>query len=69
MSKANSKKHFEMIRKIAEWQKKNLKKFYYTHSTFGILKTEDPSVEALMYIDEYKDQKSYDKFSKAYSKE
>ena len=51
---------------IAEWQKSNRKKFFYTHSTFGVLKSEDPSVETWMYIDEYKDQESYDIFLKAF---
>jgi hypothetical protein len=62
VSDANAKKFLEMMSRFVEWQKQNSKKFYYTHSTFGILKSEDPSVETWMYIDEYKDQESYDKF-------
>ena len=50
------------MERFVEWQKQNRSKFYYTHSTFGIVKSEDQSEEAWMYIDEYKDQESYDKF-------
>jgi hypothetical protein len=62
VSKANAKKFLEFMGRFVEWQKENRKKFYYTRSTFGILKTEDTAVETWMYIDEYKDQESYDKF-------
>jgi hypothetical protein len=68
ISKANAKKHREMIRKIVEVIKKNREKLYPTHSTFCVLKSEDPSVETWMGIDEYKDQESYDKFMKQFQK-
>jgi hypothetical protein len=68
VSEANSKKHLEMIRKIAEAIKRNRGKLYLTHSTFCVLKSEDPSVETWMGIDEYKDEESYDKFMKEFRK-
>jgi hypothetical protein len=66
VSKANAEKHLEMISKVVEWVKQNRKLLYFTHSTYSILKTEDPSVETWMNIDEYKDQESYDKFTKTF---
>jgi hypothetical protein len=66
--KANVKKHLEMTRKIVEVIKKNRGKLYLTHSTFCVLKNEDPSVETWMGIDEYKDEASYDKFMKEFHK-
>jgi len=68
VSKANIKKHLEIMRKFVKWQKQNRRKFCYMHSTFGVLKSEDSSVETWMYIDEYKDQESYDKSAKALEK-
>ena len=65
VSKANAEKHLEMVGKVVEWQKQNRKLLYFTHSTYCILKTEDPSVETWMNIDEYKNQESYDKFTKS----
>jgi hypothetical protein len=68
VSKANAEKHLEMIRKVVEWQKQNRKLLYFTHSTYCILKTEDPSVETWMGIDEYKDEASHNKFMKEFHK-
>ncbi len=62
VSKANAKKFLEFMGRFVEWQKQNRGRFYYTHSTFGIVKSKNPSVETWMYIDEYKDQETYDKF-------
>ena len=66
MSKANAKKFLEMMNRFVEWQKHNRKKFYYTHSTFGIVRDDDPSTETWMYVDEYKDQESYDEFEECF---
>ena len=62
MSKVNADRFLEMMERFVEWQKQNREKFYYTHSMFGIVKSENQSEETWMYIDEYKDQDSYDKF-------
>jgi hypothetical protein len=61
--KANAEKFLEMMNRFVDWQKQNRSKFYYTRSTFGIVKSEDQSEETWMYIDEYKDQESYDNFN------
>jgi hypothetical protein len=66
VSRANTKKFLEMMNRFVEWQKQNRKKFYYTQSTFGIVKDDDPSMETWMYVDEYKDQESYDKFEESF---
>jgi hypothetical protein len=68
VSKANAEKHFEMIGKVSEWVKQNRKKCYFKHSRYCLLKTEDLSVEAWMNIDEYKDQESYEQFTKTFQK-
>jgi hypothetical protein len=68
VSKTNAEKHLTMIRKIAEWVKRHRRLTYFIHSTYCILKTEDPSVETWMNIDEYKNQESYDKFAKEFKK-
>jgi hypothetical protein len=68
VSKANSKKHLEMVSKVVEWQKQNRRLLYFNRSTYSVLKTEDPSVETWINIDEYKDQESYDKFTKTFKK-
>jgi hypothetical protein len=68
VSKANIKKHLEIMRKFVEWQKQNRRKFFYMYSTFCVLKSEDSSVETWMYIDKYKDQESYDNSVKALDK-
>ncbi len=62
VSKVNAEKFLDMLNRFVEWQKQNRSKFYYTHSRFGIVKSEDQSEETWMYIDEYKDQDSYDTF-------
>jgi hypothetical protein len=66
VSKANAKKFLEMMNRFVEWQKHNRKKFYYTRSTFGIVRDDDASTETWMYVDEYKDQESYDKFEESF---
>ncbi len=63
VSKANAEKFLNMLNRFVEWQKQNRSKFYYTHSMFGKVKSEDESEETWMYIDEYKDEESYDKFT------
>jgi hypothetical protein len=55
-----------MMNRFVEWQKQNRKKFYYMQSTFGIVKDEDKSAETWMYVDEYKDEESYDKFVESF---
>jgi hypothetical protein len=67
VSKANSSKFLEMMNRFVKWQRQNRKKFYYIHSTYGIVKNEDRSSETWMYVDEYKDQESYDKFEKDFN--
>jgi hypothetical protein len=68
VSRANAEKHLKMLRKIVEWVKENRRLTYFIHSKYCILKTEDPSVETWMNIDEYKNQESYDKFAKEFKK-
>jgi hypothetical protein len=63
--KKNSKKHLEMWSEIMDFQRTNRNKFYYGRSRFFILETKDSAVEAWMFIDEYEDQKAYDKEMKA----
>jgi hypothetical protein len=57
-----------MISKVSEWVKQNHKKCYFKHSTYCLLKTEDPSIETWMNIDEYQDQVSYEEFTKIFQK-
>jgi hypothetical protein len=57
-----------MISKVSEWVKQNHKKCYFKHSRYCVLETEDPSVETWMNIDEYKDQESYEQFTKTFQK-
>ncbi len=64
VSKAKTEKFLEMMKRFVEWQKQNRKKFYYMRSTFGIVKDDNPSTETWTYVDEYKDQESFDKFEK-----
>ena len=66
VSRTNAKKFLEMMNRFVEWQKQNRKKFYYTRSTFGIVRDDDPLTETWTYVDEYKDQESYDKFEKSF---
>jgi hypothetical protein len=66
VSKANAEKFLEMMNRFVEWQRQNRRKFYYTHSTFGIVRDEDQSAVTWMYIDEYKDEESYDKFEESF---
>ena len=68
VSKANAKKYLEKTRKIVEWVKQNRKLLYFTHSTYCILETEDPSVETWLNIDEYEDQKSFEEFAKTFTR-
>ena len=68
VSKANAKTHLEKIREIVEWVKQNRRLLYFTHSTYCILETEDPSVETWLNIDEYEDQESYDEFAKTFTR-
>ena len=68
VSKANAKKHLEMIRRVIEWEKQNRRLLYFTRATYFLLKTEDLSVETWMNIDEYEDQESFDKFWKTFKK-
>lgn len=64
--KANAKKFLVMMSRFVEWQRRNRKKFHYTHSSYGIVRDEDKSAETWMYIDEYEDQESYDKFVESF---
>jgi hypothetical protein len=57
-----------MVSKVSEWVKQNRRKCYFEHSTYCLLKTEDPFIEIWMNIDEYKDQESYEKFTKMFQK-
>jgi hypothetical protein len=68
VSKANAKKHLEMISEVSEWVKQNRKKCHFRHSIYCLLKTEGPSTETWMNIDEYKDPESYEKFAKIFQK-
>jgi len=66
VSKANADKFLDMMHRFVEWQKQNRNKFYYTHSTFGIVKSKNPSEETWMYIDEYKDPESYERSNESF---
>ncbi len=68
VSRANAKKHLEMISKVCEWVKQNRKKCHFERSIYCLLKTENPSVEKWMNIDEYRDQTSYEQFMKTFKK-
>jgi L-amino acid N-acyltransferase YncA len=63
--KKNSKKHFEMWSEWMDYIRKNRNKFHFAHSRLFILETKDSAVEAWMFVDEYEDQKAYDKTMKA----
>lgn len=67
MPKANAKKFLDMMNRFVDWQRQNRKKFYYLHSSYGIVKDKDQSAEIWMYIDEYKDQESYEKFVESFN--
>jgi hypothetical protein len=62
-----SKKHLDMWKEILNEQKSHSDKFYYTRSRIlqSAEKEADPAEETWMWIDEYEDQKAYDKMSKA----
>jgi len=66
VSKVNARKFLEMMDRFVEWQKQNREKFYYTRSTFGIVRDDDPTTETWTYVDEYKDQESFDQFDKSF---
>jgi len=68
VSKANAKKHLEMINRVSEWVKQNRKKCHFERSIYCLLKTEDPSGETWMNIDEYKDRESYEEFTKTFQR-
>ncbi len=66
MSKANAEKFLDMMNRFVEWQKQKRGKFYYVRSTFGIVRDDNPSIETWTYVDEYKDQDSFDQFDKSF---
>ena len=57
-----------MINKVSQWVKQNRKKCYFEYSTYSLLKTEDSSTETWMNIDAYKDQQTYEEFTKVFKK-
>jgi hypothetical protein len=63
--KKNSKKHFEMWSGWMDYIRTNRNKFNFARSRLFILETKDPAVEAWMFVDEYEDQKAFDKTMKA----
>jgi len=62
--KKNSKKHLEMWTAWMDYIRTNQNKFQFTRSRLFILETKDSDVEEWRWIDEYPDQKAYDKTGK-----
>jgi len=67
--KEKSKKHYALVKNEVKWWRANPKKCYFAHSVYGVLKSGDQSAETWMYIDTYKDRKSYDRFLKVWQKD
>ena len=63
--KKNSKKHLEMWSAWMDYIRTNRNKFHFARSRLFILEIKDSAVEAWMFVDEYEDQKAYDKTMKA----
>jgi len=63
--KKNSKKHLEMWTAWMNYIRTNRSKFHLARSRLFILETKGSDVEEWRWIDEYEDQKAYDKMQKA----
>ena len=59
--KRNSKKHLEMWTAWMDYIRTNRSKFHFTRSRLFILETKGSDVEDWRWIDEYEDQKAYNK--------
>ena len=62
--KKNSKKHLEMWTAWMDYIRTNRNKFHFTRSRLFTLETKHSDVEDWRWIDDYEDQKSYDKTMK-----
>ena len=62
--KKNSKKHLEMWTAWMDYIRTNRNKFYFGRSRLFVLEAKGPDVEDWRWIDEYEDQKAYDKMGK-----
>jgi len=63
--KENTKKQFEVWRKMMDYQRSHPEKFYYTRSRFFTFTEEESSEENWMFLDEYEHREDYDKWMKA----
>jgi len=59
--KRNSKKHLEMWTAWMGYIRTNRNKFHFTRSRLFVLETKGSDVEEWRWIDEYPDQKAYNK--------
>jgi hypothetical protein len=59
--KKNSKKHLEMWTAWMHYIRTHRNKFHFTRSRLFIVETKGSDVEEWRWIDEYQDQKAYDK--------
>jgi hypothetical protein len=57
----NSKKHLEMWTEWMNYVRTNRGKFHFTRSRLFVLETKGSDVEEWRWVDEYPDQKAYDK--------
>ena len=65
VTKKNSKKHLEMWIAWMDYIRTNRSKFHFGRSRLFVLETRGSDVEDWRWIDEYEDQKAYDKMGKA----
>lgn len=62
VKKENSEKHLKAIQASVDFQKKNRDRFMFSKSQFYSVLSETPEEETWLYIDEYHDQATYQKW-------
>ena len=62
VKKENSEKHLKAMQASVDFQKKNRVRFMFTKSQFYSVLSENPEEEIWIYIDEYPDQTTYQKW-------
>ena len=62
--KKNSKKQFELWRKMMDYQRSHPEKVYYIRSRFFTFTEKGSSEENWMFLDEYENREAYDKWMK-----
>ncbi|MHA1354984.1 MAG: hypothetical protein ACTSR1_07425 [Candidatus Heimdallarchaeota archaeon] len=62
VKKENSEKHLKAMQASVDFQKKNRERFMFSKSQFYSVLSENPEEEIWIYIDEYPDQATYQKW-------